>query len=101
MNIRLWATWSRHVGYRFVVIDKDLHHSGWVTIKTPHLRRAGVLTRLLAPNVHSIHATLAGQSFPSPTYDARIHGKFVRLIVPPHAGDYRFWMPRHPRLSVR
>lgn len=91
VHVRSWGTRDATRTLRFVVIDKDLHHSGSVVIHVPHASGPATLIRLIAPSVSSkLGITLAGQTFANPTYNGLPTGQPVQQTVMPHRGAYTF-----------
>jgi hypothetical protein len=91
VNVRVWGTREATGTLHFVVVDKDLRHSGRVVIRVPNAHGAATLIRLTAPSVSShFGITLAGQTFAQPTTDGLLTGQPVHEVVAAHGGTYTF-----------
>jgi hypothetical protein len=95
-NVRLWATEDQSRTLRFLVIDKDLHRSGWVRIHVRHAIGAATVERLVARRPSTTAPVyLGGQTFGTgPTRTAQLTGHVARHEVKPTNGTYTFHIRR-------
>ena len=95
VGVRSWGTRDSGGTLRFVIVDKDLRHSGRVVVRVPHARGAATLVRLTAPSVSSHYGiSLGGQTIPNPTYDGQLTGSPVQEPVKADHGAYSFDVAR-------